>query len=431
VHSPVSIVRRPLGAIVTIMGARATPRTFQLSGGKCIVGSDKTCDVVVVEPTVSRTHLELELIPEGVSVRDLGSTNGTFYLGQRVEKMVLGIGGRLTVGGVATLVVEADTESLQEGLSFEGEEYRGIAGVSPAMRRLFAVLQRLEGSLVSVLVEGESGVGKELLARALHQGSRASQGPNVRVNCGAIPRDLVASELFGHKRGAFTGAIEARKGAFETADGGTLFLDEIGELPLEVQPMLLRALEEGEIRAVGGDQPKQVKVRVIAATNRNLEAEVRAGRFREDLFYRLAVVRLYVPPLRQRLDDIEPLARRFGVAAGVDHIPEPIMEKLKARSWPGNARELRNAVQAYAALGSLPEPSQPKTHLLELMLGNFVDIARPYLEQKEELGDQFTKMYLEALLEATGGNRTAAARLAGLDRTYLGRLLSKHGMQNK
>ena len=238
----------------------------------------------------------------------------------------------------------------------------------------------------------------------------------------------MASELFGHKKGAFTGAAEARRGAFESADGGTLFLDEIGELPLEEQPMLLRALETGDVRPVGGDQARQVRVRVVAATNRDLEHEVEEGRFREDLYYRLAVVRLDVPPLRDRPEDIEPLARRFGAAAGVASLPDEVVERLRARPFPGNARELRNAVQAYAALGVLPEAKRSKTATLDLALGELVDVARPYASQKDDLVDRFTRLYLAQLLAHTGGNQRVAAEIAGLDRTYLGKLLAKHGV---
>ena len=429
-----TLVRRPpkapLGAVLRVSGAKATPPTFRLVTGRCVVGSGPSCDILIAEPTVSRTHIEIELVPDGVAITDLGSRNGTFYLGQRVEKMILAIGGQLKIGGAVTLSVDADTDGLSEGLDFDRREYRGIVGGSAPMRRLFAMLARLEGSLVTVLVEGESGVGKELIARALHEGSRVASGPFVIVNCGAIPRDLGASELFGHRRGAFTGAVDARRGAFESADGGTLFLDEIGELPIDVQPMLLRALEAGEVRSVGGDQAKQVKVRVVAATNRNLEDEVAQGRFREDLFYRLAVVRLVVPPLRERIEDVEPLALRFAAAAGLDEMPREVLEKLKARPWPGNARELRNAVQAYAALGVIPEPSRSKAALLHLVLGELVDMERPFLKQREDLGDTFTRIYLDALLKHAGGNQTVAARLAGLDRTYLGRLLAKYGMRS-
>jgi DNA-binding NtrC family response regulator len=341
--------------------------------------------------------------------------------------MVLPFGGRIEVGAVS-LSIEVDAQALQEGLSYDDDSYRGMVGASRAMRRLFAMLTRLEGSLVTVLCEGESGVGKELVARALHEGSTVRAGPFVVVNCGAISRDLVASELFGHKKGAFTGALEARRGAFESADGGTLFLDEIGELPLEEQPMLLRALETGDVRPVGGDQPRQVRVRVVAATNRNLEREAEAGRFREDLFYRLAVVRLEVPPLRDRVEDIGLLARRFATATGLPALPDDVIDQLRARPWPGNVRELRNAVQAFAALGVLPQPKRARSSALDGALGDLVDVTRPYADQKEDLVDRFTRAYLLALLAHTGGNQRVAAELAGLDRTYLGRLLVKHGI---
>jgi transcriptional regulator with GAF, ATPase, and Fis domain len=413
---------RPLGAVVRAKGARP----FRLREGKCTVGSAPTCDVVITEPGVSRTHVELELVPQGVSVRDLGSRNGTWYLGQRVEKMVLSLGATIAVGATS-VTIDADTEGLGTTV-FVGDEFRGMVGTSVAMRRVFATLSRLEGSLVTVLIGGESGVGKELIAHALHEGSPVHAGPMVVVNCGAIPKDLVASELFGHKKGAFTGAVDTRKGAFECADGGTLFLDEIGELPLDIQPVLLRALESGEVRPVGFDQPRHVRVRVVAATNRDLEEEVRAGRFREDLFYRLAVVRIHVPPLRERPEDIEPLARRFAAQAGLRDFPPHVFEQLKARAWPGNVRELRNAVQAFAALGSLPEPVGANAAALDLALGDLVDLNRPYAAQKEELAERFTKIYLQRLLARTGGNQTAAAKLAGLDRTYLGRLLVKLGL---
>jgi len=411
----IRVIEPPIGA------------SFRLQMGKCTVGSAPGCDIVIAEPTVSRQHVELELAAEGVRLLDLGSRNGTFYLGQRIEKAVLGLGARIQVGG-ATLAIDADASALHEGLSFAGELYRGIVGRSSAMRRLFALLTRLEGSLVTVLVEGESGVGKDLIARALHEGSAVASAPLVIVNCGAIAKELIASELFGHKKGAFTGAVESRRGAFETADGGTLFLDEIGELPLEVQPMLLRALESGEVRPVGEDLVRHVRVRVIAATNRDLASEARGGRFREDLLYRLAVVRLRVPPLRERPEDVAPLAERFAVALGLGDLPLAVVERLRLRSWPGNARELRNAVQAYAALGVLPEDDVPVASVVDHALRLHTDLKRSYLQQKDELTDRFTRVYLEALLEQCGGNQSQAARTAGLDRGYLRRLLAKHGM---
>jgi transcriptional regulator with GAF, ATPase, and Fis domain len=293
------------------------------------------------------------------------------------------------------------------------------------MRHLCAILQRLEGSLVNVLVQGESGVGKELVARAIHQGSPRADGPLVVVNCGAIARELILSELFGHKKGAFTGALERRVGAFEAADGGTIFLDEIGELPLEVQPVLLRALESGEVRPVGENEAKTVSVRVIAATNRDLEEGVKAGAFRADLYYRLAVVKLAVPPLRERPEDIELLAQSFARAAGVG-LPAEVLDKLSRRPWAGNARELRNAVEAYAALGTLPEGGGPESPLLDFALRQVVDLARPYAEQKELVAEAFARSYLRALLAKTAGNQSEAARISGLERSYLGKLLVKY-----
>jgi DNA-binding NtrC family response regulator len=429
-----ALVRRPpapapLGAVVRVLGPQAPP-PFRLRAGRCVVGSAPSSDVPIADATVSRAHAELELVAEGVRVRDLGSTNGTFYLGQRVEQMVLALGGRIEVGARSVLI-EADHASLHEQLTYEWDEYHGVVGASPAMRRVFALLTRLEGSLATVLVEGESGVGKELIAGALHGASSVCDGPFVPVNCGAIPRELTASELFGHRRGAFTGALDARKGAFESADGGTLFLDEIGELPVEVQPMLLRVLETGEVRPVGEDQSRHVTVRVIAATNRDLSREVQEGRFREDLFYRLAVVRLYVPPLRDRLEDIEPLARRFATAAGVGVLPQDVLERLRSRPWPGNVRELRNAIQSYAALRELPEAARAPAGGIDRELAQLIDLDRPYLEQRDGLTDRFTRLYLAALLARADGNQTVAAKIAGLDRTYLGRLLARYGMGSR
>ena len=417
---------RPLGALIRVLEGRAKPATFRLGQGACVIGAGAGADIVIDEPTVSRQHASFEICAEGVRVTDLGSRNGTFYLGNRVEKITLSLGARLKVG-TATIAIDADGESLKSAAVHPEDEYRGIVGPSLVMRKLFALLARLEGSLVTALVTGESGVGKELFAHALHDGSPVSEGPLVVVNCGAIPRDLVASELFGHKRGAFTGAVDSRKGAFASADGGTLFLDEIGELPLDLQPVLLRALETGEVRPVGGE-PTKVRVRVVAATNRDLGEEVKSGRFREDLFYRLAVVRIHVPPLRERLEDIEPLARRFARAMNAKDVPEEIIAALRGRSFPGNVRELRNVVSAWVALGVLPEQERTMGGELERVLADLVEVGRPYADQKEHVAEVFTRVYLQALLAHTNGNQTSAAKLAGLDRSYLGRLLVKHGL---
>ena len=417
-----------LPAVVVVSGARATPDRYRLERGSCVVGAGSQADLIVDDPEVSRRHVELTLVPEGVLVADLGSRNGTFYLGQRVERMTLALGSRLKIGS-AELRLEVDPDALTAA-DDAPSEYRGLRGSSAPMRKLFARLSRLEGSLVNVLIQGESGVGKELIASALHQGSSLAAEPMVTLNCGALPRELVASELFGHNKGAFTGAHADREGAFERADGRTLFLDEIGELPLDVQPMLLRALESGEVTRVGGNAPKRVKVRVIAATDRDLSDEVAAARFREDLYFRLAVVTLEVPPLRDRAADIPLLAATFAKAEGLGALPDDVVAELATRPWPGNVRELKNAVRAFAALGEVPDATRARAaNDLDGAIALVVDPSRPYAEQKEEIAGRFTRIYLEQVLQEAGGNQTEAARVAGLDRGYFGRLLVKYGIK--
>ena len=425
-----AVARIPLAlpALIRVTGARAKPETFRLTRGSCVVGAGKQADIIVVDKEVSRRHVELSLVPEGIHVADLESRNGTYYLGQRVERMTLALGSRLRIGS-AEISLDVDSAAFDATHDKAAVAYRGLRGASAPMRKLFTRLSRLEGSLVNVLIAGESGVGKELIAHALHQGSTLAAEPMVALNCGALPRELIASELFGHRRGAFTGAVDARVGAFERANGGTLFLDEIGELPLDVQPMLLRALESGEVRALGADAPVQVKTRVIAATNRDLADEVAEGRFREDLFFRLAVVTLDVPPLRERREDIPLLAAAFAEAEGMGSLPEEVMRELSARTWPGNVRELKNAIAAFAAIGDLPN-SRRRAHGddLDRAFANMVDGTRPYAEQKDDIAARFTRIYLEVVLKRAGGNQTEAARIAGLDRGYFGRLLTKHGV---
>lgn len=419
----------PLGVVLRVRSAQASPQELKLSSGSCVVGAARGADLVIDSPAVSRRHLQVELVPEGLRLTDLGSRNGTFYLDQRIELAVIAPGACVRLGDVE-LSFEIYGAELEHAAPYDGTEYAGLIGTAPCMRQLFASLRRLEGSLVSILIEGESGVGKELVARAVHDGSRVSSGPFVAINCGALPRELAASELFGHTKGSFTGALSSRSGAFEQAHGGTLLLDEVGELPLELQPALLRALESREIRAVGAERAKHVEVRVIAATNRALEQEVLAGRFREDLYFRLAVVRLTVPALRARREDIAPLAQRLAVQVGVE-LPAAVLEALKVRAYPGNVRELRNVIQAFAALGTLPAEGQTRPTSLDSALADFVDPSRPYANQKEELADRFARAYLLALLDTTGGNQTKAAELAGLSRTYVSELMSKLGLSRR
>jgi DNA-binding NtrC family response regulator len=312
-----------------------------------------------------------------------------------------------------------------------GDALAGLRGRSPAMRRMMAKIERAAASDVSVLVIGESGTGKEVVARGLHELGRRALGPFVAVDCGALSPALVASELFGHERGAFTGADRQHVGAFERAHGGTLFLDEIGELPSALQASLLGALERRTMRRVGGTADIAVDVRVVSATNRDLRAEVNSGAFRLDLYYRLAVVSLAMPPLREHPEDIELLVAHFlreaGHTGAVGDVFAPAtMRALAGHRWPGNVRELRNLVEATLAMGEPPP--------LDAALGGDADpIARVlvlgYREARQQILHDFEARYLTALLERNDGNISRAARAAGMDRSHLAELLARHKLR--
>ncbi len=417
----------PLPVILHVGGAHASTHQIRLSQGKVVFGAGPEADVVLHDPAVSRQHLEVRLAPAGVAIRDLGSSNGTWHLGHQVQQMVLHIGGRVRLGS-AEIFVALDHEAL-EGVEGDDTGYRGLVGESAAMRGLFAKLRRLEGALVNVLIEGESGVGKELVARAIHEGSVLADGPHVIVNCGALSRELVLSELFGHRRGAFTGATDDRVGAFEAADGGTLFLDEVGELPLEMQPALLRALESGEVKRLGDVATRHVRTRVVAATNRDLWAAVGAGTFREDLYYRLAVVKLRVPSLAERPEDVGLLAQHLSTSAGGGLLPDAFVQDLCRRPFRGNVRELKNAVQAFLAIGMMPESLPAEARRLEAALRQAVDPRAPFQAQRDWVNDVFARVFFEKLLEVADGNQSEAARIAGLDRSYMRKLMAKHGVK--
>ncbi len=399
---------------------------LSLSAGSCIVGAGSKADLILTDPTVSREHLRVDVVPEGVRVVDLGSSNGTFYGGHRISEIVLSVGASLRLGR-AELSIEFDTTVLHSNEERSG--YGRLLGCSAAMRQLFAKLQRLEGSLVAILLMGESGSGKELIARTLHENSEVATGPMVTLNCGALERNLVRSELFGHRKGAFTGAVEHRLGAFQRAHGGTLFLDEVGELPLDVQPVLLRALQEQEVVPVGETAATSVRVRLIAATNRDLLHMVEQGDFREDLFYRLNVVRLDVPALRDRPEDIEPLAMAAAQQAGIAELPASVLSRLRQHHWPGNVRELYHAVEAYAAVGELPSFQPLALGGLGKALADHIDVDEPYDQLKQRFNEVFQESYLRQLLAITGGNISQAARQSGLERSYLSRLVSRYKLR--
>jgi two-component system response regulator HydG len=320
-----------------------------------------------------------------------------------------------------------------------------LVGTSPAMRKLRAALDRLAGQDVSILIRGDSGTGKELVARALHERGGRRKRRFVALNCGAIPESLIDSELFGHARGAFTGATTDRPGVFVEADGGTLFLDEIGDMPTAVQARLLRVLQESEVRPVGGSGVRKVDVRVIAATHVDLNAAVEHGRFRQDLFYRLNVVVLTVPPLRERLEDLPILAAHFlrkhsGQAA--PSLSPEALDAMIAYAWPGNVRELENAILHAIALHhdeaimpeSLPYAITARnngrlTTTIQVADADGGDDQLPPLtEAKRRASAVFEKNYLTLAMERAKGSISEAARLAGLDRTNFRRLLQRHGI---
>jgi DNA-binding NtrC family response regulator len=410
------------------------------------VGSKDGNSLRLQNETVSRYHFEIEPTPLGFVLRDLGSTNGTFVDGYRVRELYLPKRATIKAGEV-TLQFEALGEEVPIALSRE-DRLGDVLGRSPAMRELFGLLERVSQKDLTILLEGESGTGKERLAEAIHLKSPRAHKRFVVFDCAAVPASLMESELLGHERGAFTGAEGRRIGRFEEAHGGTLFIDEIGELPIELQPKLLRALEKREVRRIGGSQVIPVDVRVVAATNRDLVREVNRNTFREDLYYRLAVVRVRVPPLREREGDVPLLVEHFvresldgdeaATREAIASITEENWQRLVSHPWPGNVRELRNfiertiaitgGVDAEAAPQAMSRPSNGPQGTVgpATLAGAAIDLARPFIEAREELLAHFEKGYLEAQLSRHGGNISRAARAAGLDRMHFKRLLARH-----
>ena len=402
--------------------------------GECItVGSSEQNSLVLHDETVSRFHLEVSCSGDRLLVRDLGSTNGTLVGNVTIQ------GGEALVAPGATLRIGATTLVLQPGETTSVDapatgHFGELRGRSPAMRRVIGLGRSLAPRDVSLLVRGESGTGKELLARAIHNESPRARGPFVVVDCGAIPAHLVANELFGHDRGAFTGADRRHAGAFERAHGGTLFLDEIGELPLDVQPALLGALERRSFRRVGGADDVSADFRLVCATHRDLRSEVNAGAFRLDLYHRVAVVTIDIPPLRDRRDDIPLLVEHFLRAEGHDGptaavFDKAAMKRLKQRRWEGNGRELRNHVTATLSIGAEP-PVYPDagSNASADLVGSVLQMS--YKDARRAVTDSFELRYLEALLERTNGNVRQAARVARMNRSYLIELLRRHGINN-
>jgi len=415
----------PKGIVPVLLVARAADKELgkiTLAEGFITVGSGSANHLVVEHPTVSRNHLRVELRAGGVWVEDLGSTNGTRFQGASVQQLMVPIGATLVIGNAELLVEPAD----QAELAVLG----GLSSRSPAMQRAIKALAKSAISDVTVLLEGETGVGKEVAARALHGASRRASGPFQVVDCGALPRELAAAELFGHAKGAFTGAEKDRMGALEAASAGTLFLDEVGELPLDLQPLLLRALESREIRRVGETEVRKIDVRVIAATNRNLIEESEAGRFRRDLLHRLSVLQLRLPPLRERKEDIPLLARaileELPSAQGFTLGPETLRAFTGYR-WPGNVRELRNLLSRAVALQDSPQLVLPGGGAAS---GAPKEESLEYHEARKNALDAFEKDFVLQVLRKYEGNVSRAAKESGIDRVYLHKLIKKHGIED-
>ena len=434
------LVRRPDGtehlvlrrARLVVKRGPDKGRELLLEKPRVRVGTAPDCELQLTDEAVSRYHLELRATDRGFVLRDLESTNGTRVGGLQLVEALLDAPVVLELGETRLQISPAEG-SIEIPLSARGS-LGGLLARSRAMRQVFAILERVAPSRSTVLLEGESGTGKEVAAHAIHQLSPRNDGPFVVVDCGAIPPTLIESELFGHERGAFTGADRAREGALEEADGGTVFLDEVGELPLELQPRLLRFLEGQEVKRVGSTQHRKVDVRIVAATNRSLETEASEGRFRQDLFYRLSVVRVELPPLRERPEDVVLLARHFAEAVAEDPrtvVTPEIEGLLLSHTWPGNVRELRNVVERIAVVPELAtellQESAAQSVARPPSIGPLVGLS--FHEGRRRWQDIFERQYLAAQLARAGGVVTRAAESADLPRQTFHRLLRQHGLK--
>jgi transcriptional regulator with GAF, ATPase, and Fis domain len=432
--------------------------------GEVRIGAMADNDLVLRDETVSRYHCRIVQEETGYVLQDLGSTNGTFINRVRIREAFLKPGCTVHLGQTEAKFHAGEEEV--EIVPSRKDRCGDIIGRHPRLREIYAIIEKIAPTNTTVVIEGETGTGKEVVAQTIHKLSARAAGPMMVFDCGAVPENLVESELFGHEKGSFTGAIMTRQGLFEMADGGTVFLDELGELPLDLQPKLLRALEQREIRRVGAGKPLKVDVRILAATNRNLEEEVRAGRFRQDLFYRLSVVRLVLPPLRERVEDIPLLAKHFlkvhpynrapDGSARVKHITRDAMDVLQAYRWPGNVRELVNTVERAVSFadGETIEARDLPEHIRDTVRPHRAPAASPvvdlreqreiratppapppppvdstFKEAKEKWVSSFERDYIVQLLKKNHGNISHAAREADIDRKYFRKLMKKYEIE--
>ena len=431
----------PDGAIIAVLSGASKGQTVRIPGdiGSIVkIGKAPDNDLVLPDDTVSRYHLTIGRTVEGLQLKDLNSTNGVRIGGAKVKEAIIEPGSLVRAGEVE-LAIRVELKGVEVPAS-EHVSFHLALGESLSMRRIFGLLERIAPTAATVLLTGETGTGKDVLARSIHMASPRSKQPFEVVDCGAVTHTLIESELFGHERGAFTGAIAARAGAFERAHGGTLFLDEVGELPLELQPKLLRVLEAKEFRRVGGNKTLTSDVRVVAATTRDLPREVERGKFREDLYFRLAVVPIHVPPLRSRPEDIPVLARKIldsqADSMGMN-IPEEALLSLRAHDWPGNVRELRNILEraAYIARAAGDQdlrlvglPTRAKSTAPDMFV---FEATQSYRETRARYDTLFERKYVTWLLGRHNGNISAAAREAQMDRKHLTDLARKHGVAGR
>lgn len=446
----------------------ANRREWVFEHGVITIGSLDDNNLVIKDDTVSRYHAQIIQEDDAYIIRDLESTNGTWVNQVRIKEAYLTEGCALRFGSAEFIFQPLDEEVAV--VPSNEEKFGDIIGGNVKMREIYGILEKIAPTNATVVIEGETGTGKEVIAHTLHKMSMRAKKPFVVFDCGAVPESLIESELFGHEKGSFTGAIMSRQGLFELAQGGTIFLDELGELSLELQPKLLRVLEQREVRRVGAPKPIPVDVRVIAATNRKLEEEVRNNRFREDLFYRLSVVRLFLPPLRDRIDDLPLLVKHFLKNSSFNRdananlklrsISREALRAMTLYTWPGNVRELLNVVERACSLAdgdcieltdlpdhiarciesapdsaALPDAQQPDALSPAKDDAQTVDIrptkdfsSMTFKEAKEEWLASFEGDYIRTLLEKNGCNISQASRESGIDRKYFRKLMKKYGI---
>lgn len=407
-------------------------RAVPIEGAPVCVGTSSTCDLVLTDQRVSAAHLRLTREQEWFVAEDLESRNGTMFQGSLISTSRVIVGATFKLGH-SYVRIQPRPQHLEVPPS-QSRRFGELVGESLAMREVFGVLELVAEGEVTVLIEGETGTGKELVARAIHEASERRKRPFVAIDCGALPATLLESELFGHTKGAFTGAESAREGAFIRASGGTLFLDELGHIPLDAQARLLRALEERKVRPLGADREEPVDVRILAASQVDLDTRMAEGSFRPDLFYRLSVVRIKLPALRERREDIAPIVSAMLAHRGFpsSSIKGPNLDRLMAHDWQGNVRELRNMIDRAVALSpGATTFAQLRLSLRPSSQAGFPLSVRtdlPYSEAKQRLLQVFEETYLRDVFERVDGNISAMAREVQLDRKHLRSLLRRNGI---